>query len=122
MAATPGKGSKRKGNSGEREIVRIFEDLGYDARRTPLSGGGHIKGDVVGPPVLHIEVKRQERTNFYEWFRQAEKDRPPGKMPIVLHRKNNGQWMAFCRLDNFLQLYEAVARKAGEESQDQEHN
>lgn len=114
MAATPGKGSKAKGGAGEREVVQLFRAHGFEAERSPYSGANKAwPGDVIGPPGLHIEVKRQENARYPEWFRQAERDRQPGKMPIVLHRKNNGQWMVYCRLDHFLQLYKRVARREG---------
>lgn len=118
MAAKSGKGSKAKGGAGEREVVKIFKDAGFeDAARTPFSGANkNFPGDVMGMPGLHLEVKRRESTRFYEWMKQAEADRKPGRMPIVLHRRNNGEWMVFCRLDHFIQLYKkATGRRSAPE-------
>jgi len=113
-----GRKSKDKGGRGEREIVAIFKAAGFEeAARTPYSGANkNFPGDVMGPPGLHLEVKRQENTRFYEWMKQAEADRKPGRMPLVLHRKNNGEWMVFCRLDHFIQLYKkATGRRSAPE-------
>ena len=112
-----GRKSKAKGGRGEREIVQIFRDHGFEADRTPYSGANkNFPGDVMGPPGLHLEVKRQENTRFYEWMKQAESDRKPGRMPLVLHRKNNGEWLVFCRLDHFIQLYKkATGRRSAPE-------
>lgn len=111
MAATPGKGSRNKGAAGEREVAEIFRKRGYNAQRTPNSGGLWIKGDLEGLPGIHAEIKRAERANFTAWYKQAKRDRPPGKMAVVIHRANRGEWVVYCSLDNFLQLYEQVAKK-----------
>jgi hypothetical protein len=116
--ASQGKGSKRKGGVGEREIVKIFKDHGYEVERTPYSGANkNFPGDVMGAPGLHIEVKRREQTSklFEGWFAQAEKDRKPGRMSVVLHRKNGGEWMVYCRLDHFMQLYDKATGHNGKD-------
>lgn len=99
-----GKTSRDKGKRGEREVAAILRSYGYDARRGVQYQGGEDSPDVVGLPHIHIEVKRTERLDLYGALSQAKGD--CGKdMPIVVHRKNNCEWVVIQPLEDWLALY-----------------
>lgn len=99
-----GMKSKRKGCVGEREIASIIREYGYDARRGVQYHGGTDSPDVVGLPGIHIEVKRTERLSLYDAMAQAIHD-CGSNIPVVMHRKNNCEWVAIMRLSDFMEIY-----------------
>ena len=87
--------SREKGKRGELEFVRFCRDQGYEVRRTAqYCGKTGDAADVVGLPGIHAEVKRVERLNIEAAVAQAKRDAKPGLLPVVFHRRNNGEWMA----------------------------
>lgn len=101
-----GKPSRDKGKRGEREIAGLLRDYGYDARRGVQYHGGADSPDVVGLPGVHIEVKRTETLSLYPAMEQAKHDAAPWEMPVVMHRRNNCEWLCVMRLDDFMKLYQ----------------
>lgn len=99
-----GKMSRNKGKTGEREIASILREYGYDARRGVQYHGGADSPDVVGLPGIHIEVKRTERLSLYDAMAQAKHD-CGSNIPVVMHRKNNCEWVAIMRLSDFMEIY-----------------
>jgi len=100
--------SKQKGKRGELELAHEFEKYGYDARRGQQFCGLEGNADVVGLPGLHIECKRDERTQSMALImamNQSVKDARNGEIPIVAHRKNRGRWMVTLELDAFMGVY-----------------
>lgn len=98
--------SRAKGKRGELELARILRGYGYEARRGQQYSGANGDADVVGLPCLHIECKRRENLNLHNAMRQAVEDTKEGEIPVVMHRKNNEQWLATVELDTFLMMYE----------------
>ena len=96
--------SNSKGKGGEREIARIYREHGFDAVRTPLSGGMRWKGDLIGVPGVHVEVKRCERAQIWDWIKQAEKDCERGDIPAVHFRRNRSDWYVSVPLEAFIEL------------------
>lgn len=99
---------KRKGKTGELELVRKLKEHGYDVRRSVQYNGKEEKGqaDLLGLPGVHIECKRTERLSLYDAVNQAKRDsNGTGELPIVFHRKNNCEWLAIMPLDDFITLY-----------------
>lgn len=107
--------SKRKGKDGELEIARYFRAQGYDAHRGQQYHGGADSPDVVGVPFLHIEVKRTEKTALYDWIAQAKRDAGADRVPVVVHRKNDCEWLAIMPLDEFMKIYKAYEAERGTE-------
>lgn len=105
-----GKSSQRKGADGERELVAVLSEYGFETRRGGSETFGAIP-DVVGLPGIHIEVKRVERLNVPEAMRQAVRDaeRFQDGMPALFHRRNRQPWLVTVRLDDFMRMYQAAA-------------
>lgn len=87
------KNGRRKGAVAERELAHVLRGYGYDTRRGQQYCGANGDADVVGLPGVHIECKRVERLNLEDAVAQAQRDARPGEMPVVMHRRNRGQWL-----------------------------
>ena len=99
-----GKMSREKGKRGEREVARILKENGYDARRGVQYKGGQDSPDVIGLRGVHIEVKRTERLNLYDSISQSRIDSGED-MPVVMHRRNDCEWLVIQPLEDWLKLY-----------------
>ena len=97
--------SKEKGKRGELEIVHILKKYGYDARRSVQYCGTAGDADVVGLPGVHIEVKRTEKLSLYDALAQSIADARPGEMPIVVHRRNDCQWVVIQPLEDWMKIF-----------------
>jgi len=94
--------SRDKGARGEREAADAWaQAMGCEGcRRGQQFCGGKDSPDVVQPiRDIHLEVKRTERGNPYDWMEQADHD-SGGKVPVVLHRRNHRPWLIIMRLED----------------------
>lgn len=98
------KNSRNKGKVGELELAAFLTERGYKARRGQQFKGGTDSPDVVaaGLEHIHIECKRVEAGNPYIWLDQAQRDAAGKKTPVVMHRKNNREWIVILTLEDFL--------------------
>src|SRR3990167_7906811 len=96
---------RRKGAAGELEVAKILQAHGFNARRTPNSGGLSWRGDIAGVPGYVIEVKRQERLAVPAWLDQAYAAARGGEIPVVVFRRSkagtspDGSWHAILPLE-----------------------
>jgi hypothetical protein len=97
--------SKAKGARGEREFSKFCRDYGYETRRGQQYSGANGDADVIGLPGIHVEVKRTERLSIYDAMTQAIRDKKPGLIPVVFHRKNNCGWLAVMRAEDWMEIY-----------------
>jgi Holliday junction resolvase len=109
------RSERDKGSRGELEVCRVFRARGFEADRTPNSGGLKIRGDIAGTVPAHLEVKRQETLRLPLWLRQAEADAAAGEVPVVCFRQNHGRWYAALPLELLADIM-AVAELAGAEA------
>lgn len=111
------KMQQRKGKSGELELLHLLHDRGYPVYRNDQRYvGGMENPDIclrMNGQEFHCEVKRTEKLRLYAAMNQAIKDSNGKRPPLVLHRRNRGEWLAIMRLDDFLNLSEK--RKKPEE-------
>ena len=98
--------SRQKGARGERELAKKLREYGYETRRGQQYCGANGDADVVGLPGIHIECKRVERLNLYDAMSQSRHDARDGEIPLVMHRKDNCEWLVTMRLDDFMELYD----------------
>lgn len=108
-----GKTSREKGKRGEREVASLLRGFGYDARRGVQYQGGQDSPDVVGLKGVHIEVKRTERLDLYGALSQSKADAGED-MPVVIHRKNNCEWVVIQPLKDWIDLYREWDLSKGE--------
>ncbi len=95
--------SRAKGKTGELELSKVLRSHGYEARRGRQFHGGQNSPDVVGLPGFHIECKRVQAGNLYNWLAQARAD-AGDSVPVVMHRRNHEEWVAILPLADFLAL------------------
>lgn len=97
--------SRQKGARGERELASKLREHGFEARRGVQYSGANGDADVVGLPGIHIEVKRVERFSLYDALAQSKRDARYDELPVVMHRKNNCEWVVVQPLDDWLEMY-----------------
>jgi len=87
--------SKAKGAAGEREACQALREvLGIAAARAQQYCGKAGDADLQTELTkVHWEIKRVERFNAYDAIEQAQAD-CGDKIPVVLHRRNRGEWLA----------------------------
>lgn len=110
--------SKDKGKRGERLCAKKLRDYGYDARRGQQFQGSPESPDVVGVPGLHIEVKYTEKLRLWDAIEQSIRDAGKDEIPVVMHKKNNTEWLAILRLDDFMPIYAEYEAGQNTESED----
>ena len=67
--------SKRKGKSGELEVVSLLKTAGFPARRGQQFLGNSDSPDIVCESLpLHIECKRTESISIYPVMEKAQAD------------------------------------------------
>ncbi len=103
-----GRMSRTKGTRCEQEVATAYRAQGIDAARVPNSGGLDTKGDLVGVPGVHVEVKCAGRLSILEWLRQCEAEAPAGATPALHFRQSSRQastgWYVAVPLDDFIDL------------------
>ncbi len=97
--------SRQKGARGERELAKALKAYGYDCRRGQQYCGANGDADVVGLPGIHIECKRVEKLNLYDAMAQSKADARQGETSVVMHRKNNCEWLVTMSLDDWIEIY-----------------
>lgn len=115
-----GKASREKGKRGEREASNLFKEYGHDTKRGVQYHGGPDSPDVVGLPDVHIEVKRVESLQLYKALDQSKEDSDEQDFPIVMHRKNNQDWVIIQPVEDWMLLYEGAEelyRQSGEKAE-----
>lgn len=109
--------SRTKGKNGELELAAYLRERGFDARRGQQFKGTPDSPDIVSEALegFHIECKRVEKGNLYDWLSQAIGD-AGDRIPLVAHRRNRHDWVAVLRLEDLIDLIrltEALARDTG---------
>lgn len=106
--------SIKKGKAGERELSHELNRLlGTECRRGQQYNG--LEGqDVVGLDGIHIECKRVQALNLDIAMAQSQQDAANEMAknmshitPVVMHRKNNRDWLVTMRLEDWVRLYRA---------------
>ena len=95
--------SREKGKRGELELAEELRRHGVKAFRGQQFCGLKGNPDVVVEdwPDLHVECKRSERLVIDNAMEQAIRD-AKDKTPVVIHRRNRGQWLVTARLHDFV--------------------
>ena len=106
------KMSRDKGKIGEREAAQLLREHGFEARRGAQFQGGPDSPDVVHSiPNVHIEVKRCETLSLYKALDQANAEKRPGDVAVVLHRRNKREWVAVLSATDILRLLARVGSR-----------
>ena len=104
-ASKRGKKSKRKGYTGEREIVQLLNKYGIKAERVPLSGAlksEKMKGDIdctINGELKKIESKRR-KDGFRELYKFIEQD----DCNYIFMRADRKDWIVAMTFGEWLEL------------------
>ena len=98
--------SRDKGKRGELELAHWLTERGFPAHRGQQFSGGADSPDVVSAALpFHIECKRVEAGNPYDWLAQATRDcLGTDRPPVVFHRRNERQWIVVLTAEDFIDL------------------
>ena len=103
--------ANQKGKRFERDVAKILnKKFETNVRRTPMSGGMSIKGDIIDinpDSVLfdyHFECKNQEKLNIWKALAQARADKPIRKIPLVVFTKNHERDYVALELEDFMNI------------------
>jgi hypothetical protein len=104
--------SRRKGKVGELEAASEWNRLlpGAHARRSQQHSGTESASDLISPgtPHLWLEVKRVQKLNLQEVMDKSLEQ--CGELaPVVLHRKNDEQWLVTLRLEDIKRFAQQVS-------------
>lgn len=104
--------SRSKGKRGELEASKVLNGVfGTSSRRGQQYKGSPDSPDIAGfIPGVHIEVKRVERFNLYDALEQADRDKGPLDVPVVMHRKSRQPWVFVIKVEDvlrFMDMYDA---------------
>ena len=104
--------SKRKGDTGELELLHSLEARGIPCHRNQQGLLADFRGGRGNPDIwmqldrtdFHVEVKRTERFALYPSLQQAQRDALPPMIPVVIHRQSRKPWVVVMTLDDFLSI------------------
>lgn len=97
-----GKPSRTKGKTGEREIVLLAKEAGFDKAHRSWQIP-QPNGDIGGIPGVHLEVRRREGLAVEAWCREVEA-KANDRIPVVAWRRNGEPWRATLPLTDLLRL------------------
>lgn len=103
-----GKKSRDKGANGEREVVAIARECGFQGakRGAPMQAGYSDSefDDVIGTGILKIESKRYKRTPVNRFADQYVSVESPGFVRTLAWRDDNSRWYAAVKLEDLLKM------------------
>lgn len=99
-------GSRRKGAAGELEVIEVLRAHGWPLAHRNFDSGSAGGGDIArGPAGVHLECKRTERAEIWQWIAQALRDtQATTDIPVVAFRRSHAGWWACLPLDELLSL------------------
>lgn len=105
--------ARARGKKGELDARNLWREHGYtNAERGIQIVGGRNAPDIVVPGVtgtFHIEVKNVEQFSLYTSLAQAIQDAGPFQTPIVMHKRNEQEFVVVLKAEDFISL----VKKAG---------
>lgn len=108
--------SRDKGARGERLASEFLRKFNFQARRGQQYRGSPDSEDIIHDvPGVFIEVKFRERLNLEEAYAQALRDSPSEKVPLVMHKKKNKQWMITLTAEDFFSRFRLGLRRSKNE-------
>ena len=102
--------SRAKGANAEREAAKeITAIFGVPARRGQQFAGGKDSPDLItGFEGVHFEVKHVQNLNLRAAYEQAERDAGEKKVPVVMHKRNRGEWFFTFKVKDVWCLFEQM--------------
>jgi hypothetical protein len=100
---------RNKGKTGEREVASIIRELtGYDCQRRVRQHDGD--SDLLGVPGWSVEVKNTAPPTLGDvrtWWAQAIGQTPADELPVLVYKRQRGEWRAVWPLACLLMMQRA---------------
>ena len=108
-----GRMQRQKGKVGERQAAKAWaEVLGGKASRGKQHKGTEDSPDIkIEHDGIHPEVKWREDVRIHKWMEEAVAE-AGSKVPAIIHRKNNTDWLLTIRLSDAMRFVEEILRHA----------
>lgn len=89
--------------------MSILREHGYPVERGGTQSYGQ-RPDLYGLDGVHMEIKRAERAQIWDWMEQSQRDaqRFGDGAPTVIFRRSRSEWLVCMRLTDWLTLYKAA--------------
>lgn len=89
--------------------MSILREYGYPVERGGTQSYGQ-RPDLYGLDGVHLEIKRSERAQIWDWMEQSQRDarRFGDGAPVVIFRRSRSPWLACMGLTDWLTLYRAA--------------
>lgn len=86
--------------------MAILREHGYLVERGGTQSYGE-RPDLYGLDGLHLEIKRSERTQIWDWMEQSQRDaqRFEDGVPTVIFRRSRSKWLICMDLLDWLEFY-----------------
>lgn len=105
--------ARTKGKTGELEAAKELNILlpNAQARRAQQYSATESNADLLAPglPNLFLEVKRRQSMNLHSVMDKCEED-CGGLNPVIMHRKDNTDWLITFRLQDIREIVTALKR------------
>ena len=111
MSKNQGKRNRARGAEFEREACKALHNLGFlTARKTgSIQSNGLGDPDIAGIPGIWVSAKRWKKVmKWHLWWRDAEERTTQGQVPMILHRKDNGEIHVSFKLNDLPQVMEGL--------------
>lgn len=92
--------------------MAILRDHGYPIERGGTQFFGQLP-DLFGMPDVHLEVKRTERAQIWEWMQLSQRDaeRFGDGAPVVIFRRSRSPWLVCMGLTDWIELYKSAKQQ-----------
>lgn len=118
-----GRGSRRKGQRGEREACDVLRAIFPEVRRRAMQARGGSEGaDLENTPGWHVEVGVGNVNPRAKWEQAKHDAQDDGSLtvtyplptPIALTRKDRGEWLVTMRASDWVNLVRDALRSDNE--------
>ena len=94
--------NRERGKRGERSARDAIREywLMDGCARTGQTSAAVSGADLCGTDRLHVEVKLRKSLSVEKFLEQAERDAKRGKIPVVVMRRDKGEWIVMLRIKN----------------------
>lgn len=105
--------NRQRGKYGERSARdAITQHWGFpDVHRTAQTSAKVSGADLGGTGSIHVEVKLRKALAVEAFLTQSIRDARPGKTPVVVMRRDRGEWLVMFRMSDTQSFIDALGRK-----------
>jgi len=92
--------NRQRGKYGERSARDAIRNywLMDGCQRTGQTSAAVSGADLSNTGRIHVEVKLRKSLSVEKFLQQAEKDKRDGMIPVVLMRRDKGEWIVMLRI------------------------